>query len=245
MKTRQQFKAIFRKVKNVPFSLLLALFFLSFSSLTYLSNSEEPQSNYDFHTVNPAISNLSFHWKNNAGEHYGSIRNLQDDFSKSGRKLTFAMNGGMYKTDRSPLGLYIEEGKVKSRINRVQNAYGNFYMQPNGVFILDSNKTARVIKSSLYKNSDGIAYATQSGPMLLIEGKVHPAFRKGSKNLNIRNGVGILPNGSVLFAISKVEVNFYDFAQFLKKKGMQECLVFRRFCIPNVLTFNREESKRR
>lgn len=60
--------------------------------------------------------------------------------------------------------------------------------------------------------------------MLVIDGKLHPKFNEGSKNLNIRNGVGILPNGNVLFAMSKKKINFYDFAQYFKKLGCKNAL---------------------
>lgn len=67
-------------------------------------------------------------------------------------------------------------------------------------------------------------YTTQSGPMLVINRAIHPEFKEGSANLNIRNGLGILPDGKVLFAMSKTEVNFYDFAQFFKNKGCKNAL---------------------
>ena len=60
--------------------------------------------------------------------------------------------------------------------------------------------------------------------MLLIDGNIHSKFRKGSSNLNIRNGVGILPNGNILFAMSKEEINFYDLATFFKQKGCKNAL---------------------
>jgi uncharacterized protein YigE (DUF2233 family) len=72
--------------------------------------------------------------------------------------------------------------------------------------------------------NDNIKFATQSGPMLVVNGEIHTAFKKGSSNLNIRNGVGILPNNHILFAMSKKEINFYDFAQFFKNAGCKNAL---------------------
>jgi uncharacterized protein YigE (DUF2233 family) len=60
--------------------------------------------------------------------------------------------------------------------------------------------------------------------MLLIDGEIHSAFKKGSKNLNSRNGVGILPDNRVVFAMSKQEVNFYDFAEFFRKLNCKNAL---------------------
>jgi len=60
--------------------------------------------------------------------------------------------------------------------------------------------------------------------MLVIDGQIHSAFKEGSTNLNIRNGVGILPNNKMIFAMSKKEVNFYDFANYFKNLGCKNAL---------------------
>ncbi len=138
------------------------------------------------------------------------------------------MNGGMYLKDRSPQGLYVENGKILKEIDTVRQAYGNFYMQPNGIFYITKDKKAFVCSSSDYKNKD-ILFATQSGPMLLINGKMHPRFIKGSNNLNIRNGVGILPDGKILFVMSKEKVNFYDFATFFQSQACENALYLNGF----------------
>ena len=129
----------------------------------------------------------------------------------------------MYKKDGSPQGLYIEEGKTLVAIDTAVGT-GNFYLKPNGVFYLTDKKQAFICKSEDLKVDKHIQYATQSGPMLVINGNIHPAFNPNSTNLNIRNGVGILPDGQVLFAISKEEVNFYKFAQFFLDAGCKNAL---------------------
>lgn len=126
------------------------------------------------------------------------------------------MNGGMYKEDRSPLGLYIDSGKTITGLNKA-SASGNFYLKPNGVFYITRQHTAVVCATEKFRPGPHIRYATQSGPMLVIDGKIHPAFTQGSANINIRNGVGIMDNGQVLFIMSKKPINLYDLAlQFLK-----------------------------
>jgi uncharacterized protein YigE (DUF2233 family) len=62
--------------------------------------------------------------------------------------------------------------------------------------------------------------------MLVIDGKIHPDFKQGSINLNIRNGVGVLPNNSLVFVMSKKEINLYDFANYFKKSGCKNALSF-------------------
>lgn len=133
------------------------------------------------------------------------------------------MNGGMYKEDRSPLGLYIDSGKTITPLNKA-SAPGNFYLKPNGVFYITKDNIAGVSTTEQFKTGAHIKYATQSGPMLVIDGKIHPEFKQGSTNVNIRNGVGILPNGQVLFVMSKGFINLYDFANFFLKAGCKNAL---------------------
>lgn len=166
---------------------------------------------------------LKLYWKNEKGEIFKNFKSLNDWLNAKSKILVFAMNGGMYKKDNSPQGLFIENGIVKSKMDTLQNGYGNFYMQPNGIFYITNENKGFVCKTSDFKN-ENIKYATQSGPLLIQNGKIHHKFRKGSKNLNIRNGVGILPNGNLLFAMSKQKINFYDFATYFKSLGCKNAL---------------------
>ena len=81
-----------------------------------------------------------------------------------------------------------------------------------------------ICKTEDFKKNMKIKFATQSGPMLVIDGEIHKSFNKSSLNVNIRNGVGILPNNKILFAMSKKEINFYEFAEFFKSKGCVNAL---------------------
>jgi len=174
--------------------------------------------------LNPKKQVLQFYSKDNKGKIFKNHGSLKKWLNKNDLKLKFAMNGGMYLTDFSPQGLYIENGVKIKALDKTQTAYGNFYMQPNGVFYLQKDGKGVVCKSKDYKDSGIINYATQSGPMLVINDKLHPKFTKGSKNTHIRNGVGILPNGNILFAMSEERINFYDFASFFKSKGCKNAL---------------------
>ncbi len=201
-------------------------FNLLFLALTSLSiHAQQIQDNQVVsHQINPKEGNLHFYWKNPTGETYGSLGNLQKQLKTEGETLRFAMNGGMYLKDRSPQGLYIQNGETLSEINTVPSAYGNFYLQPNGIFYLTKNKEAVVCKTTDFSLSREVDFATQSGPLLVIDGKIHPKFTQGSKNVHIRNGVGILPNGNVLFAMSKNTINLYDFATYFKERGCSYAL---------------------
>jgi uncharacterized protein YigE (DUF2233 family) len=174
------------------------------------------------YTVETKKQNLQFYWKNDSGEILGSIQNLKTYVESRNLKLNFAMNGGMYMEDLKPLGLYIEDGKKLKNINKAEGS-GNFYLMPNGVFYITNDNVPIICKTSDFE-SNNIKYATQSGPMLVIDGQIHSAFKKGSTNLNIRNGVGILPGNKVVFAISKTAINFYDFAKYFQQLGCKNAL---------------------
>lgn len=175
------------------------------------------------HEVNPGKGTVKMVWKDSNGRVYGNFSSLKSELEKSNQNLLFAMNGGMYMEDQRPLGLYIENGKTLRKTNTVQEAHGNFYLQPNGIFYITEDNEARVCVTAEFADTNA-KYATQSGPMLVIDGEIHPKFTEGSANVHIRNGVGILPNGNVLFAISTEKVNLFDFASFFRSKGCKNAL---------------------
>jgi len=176
------------------------------------------------YSVNPKNADLQFYWKSKSDQRFKNAKGLKNHLDSLGKTLKFCMNGGMFSPKHAPAGLYIENSKKLKEINRVENAVGNFHLVPNGVFIIQKDKRCRVVQTPDYKESEDINFATQSGPMLLIDGDYHPKFNKGSKNLNIRNGVGVLPDGKVLFAMSTERINFYDFATFFKNNGCKNAL---------------------
>jgi uncharacterized protein YigE (DUF2233 family) len=162
--------------------------------------------------------------KDPRGEVFGSFAALKRYLESKHKRLIFAMNGGMYLKDLSPQGLYIENHRLIKPLNTHDNTYGNFYMKPNGVFYITQDGKAHVVTTRNFRRTPTIAYATQSGPMLLIDGKIHHKFNPESTSRYVRNGVGILPNGDVLFAISKHKITFYDFASYFKKMGCKNAL---------------------
>jgi uncharacterized protein YigE (DUF2233 family) len=142
------------------------------------------------------------------------------------RDLLFAMNAGMYHEDRRPVGHYVEDGIEEMRV--IPNAGpGNFGMLPNGVFCIGD--VANVIETSFFRSEPhDCTFATQSGPMLVIDGKLHPRFIPDSDYRNIRNGVGTSNDGSTaFFAISNEAVNFHDFATLFRDRlGLSNALYF-------------------
>jgi uncharacterized protein YigE (DUF2233 family) len=124
--------------------------------------------------------------------------------------LVFAMNGGMFTPEYAPVGLYIENGKEITGIKKLNNATVNFGLQPQAIFLIRNNK-AEVVPIDKYKPGN-VSYATQSAPMLVIESKMNPQLPVGKKY--IRNGVGILPDGRILMAVSKTRCTFHEFAKY-------------------------------
>jgi uncharacterized protein YigE (DUF2233 family) len=133
-----------------------------------------------------------------------------------GQTLGFAVNGGMFHDDRRPVGLYIEDGRQEMRVITSAGP-GNFGMLPNGVFCIMDGRAA-VIESRAYAaNPPACRHATQSGPMLVIDGALHPRFLQDSASLNIRNGVGVAASGTrAYFAISDEPVNFHHFGRLFR-----------------------------
>ncbi len=150
------------------------------------------------------------------GAPYLQFDTLGREVEEQGHTLVFAMNGGMYHEDRSPVGFYRDQNGDQASVN-VNDGPGNFHMKPNGVFWLEGGK-AGISESQAYLDA-GLDpdYATQSGPMLVIDGDIHPSFNPAGTSKKRRNGVGVSSDGqTVYFAISDTAVTFYDFASLFK-----------------------------
>ncbi len=147
--------------------------------------------------------------------------------------LPFAMNAGMYHPDRAPVGLYIENGVEAMRV--IPNAGpGNFGLLPNGVLCINDD-SARVIETMRYIAESPVCRdATQSGPMLVIDGALHPRFLPDSTSRNLRNGVATSDAGDIaVFAISNEPVTFHEFGTFFRDYVQ----------LPNALYFDGNVSK--
>ena len=132
--------------------------------------------------------------------------------------LLFAMNAGMYDDYLRPQGLYIEDRKELRPLDKKIDGFGNFYLQPNGVFLIDTAGMARVVKTSAFEEYQGSArFATQSGPMLVHNDTINTHFREGSDNLHIRNGVGVDDQNRIVFVISDKRINLHSFALIFQK----------------------------
>ena len=140
---------------------------------------------------------------------------LEQRLGRRAERVSFAMNAGMYDEDGRPIGLAVVDGKQKHAINRKKGG-GNFHLMPNGVFLVRKDGRAEIIPSQAWRPSPSIRLASQSGPMLVIDGELHPAFERDGTSRYVRNGVGIAPSGRPLFVISEGPVSFGKFARFFR-----------------------------
>ncbi len=149
---------------------------------------------------------------------HGPLRSftaLEQYLGPRARHLRFAMNAGMYDESGNPIGLYVEEGRQRHALNR-QRGPGNFHMLPNGVFQVSDDGSVAVRKSDEYLPQFAPRFATQSGPMLVIDGRLHPAIQDNGQSLHIRNGVGVDSENTAWFVISDDAVSFGRMARFFR-----------------------------
>lgn len=210
------------KKKNV-FILISLLILVAAGIFVYAQKVKVKDDRFITYIIDTEKQEMKLYWRNDKNENFKSLQNLKNWLEKNNKTLIFAMNGGMYKQDNSPQGLFIENKKSITPLN-ISSGSGNFYLKPNGVFYITINNLPAISSTANFNDKWKVKYATQSGPMLVINGKIHTAFKEGSTNLNIRNGVGILPNNKVVFVMSKKKINFYDFANYFKSLGCKNAL---------------------
>ena len=109
-----------------------------------------------------------------------------------------------------------KNGSEKSPLN-LADGEGNFFLKPNGVFLVGKDGKAAVMETSAYAAAKpDVAFATQSGPMLVIDGQLHPRFEPNGTSRYISNGVGVRDGNTVVLAISRSEVSFGSFARLFR-----------------------------
>lgn len=147
-----------------------------------------------------------------------SFEKLERELGQDSARVRFAMNAGMFNDFGGPIGLYVEDGVRKHRISLGRGA-GNFHLLPNGVFWQDAAGGVHVTESRAYAASRRAPrWATQSGPMLVIDGALHPSFADDGASRLIRNGVGVAGAHTAYFVISETDVSFGKFARFFRDR---------------------------
>ena len=161
------------------------------------------------------------------GQPYGNFARVNRALEGEGKRLVFAMNAGMYHPDLSPVGLFVENGTARAPLV-TSDGPGNFGLLPNGVFCLGEGRFSVVETRAFAASGRACTFATQSGPMLVIGGKLHPRFLPDSDSRYVRNGVGVSADGTrAVFAISARPVTFHQFARLFRDGlGLPDALYF-------------------
>jgi uncharacterized protein YigE (DUF2233 family) len=167
--------------------------------------------------VNVRKNHLQLFHRDEKGQPFRRFDRLASWLESRDQKLTFAMNAGMYHGDLSAVGLFVSGGQQVVPLNTV-NGNGNFFLKPNGVFAV-TDRGVHVLESSEYpKLRERVVLATQSGPLLVRGGRLHPAFKPNSESRHLRNGVGVPSPDIALFVISETPVSFYELATLFRDK---------------------------
>lgn len=178
--------------------------------------------NYMVVSIDLRREQLSLHWRNpDNRQAYGDIESLKQWGEAHGRHLLFAANAGIYDRQNAPLGLHVEDGQTVVPLNlaRGNPAAGNFSLQPNGVFAIYPDGHAEVHTSTEFKaQGRRVQWATQSGPMLVINGQLNEQFLDDSASVKWRSGVCARSPTEVVFAVSETPVNFHAFGSLFRDK---------------------------
>lgn len=159
------------------------------------------------HTIATALAPPS-------GENFGTIRAWAE--GRDASAIAFVTNAGMYGDDLRAIGYYVQNSERLMELNRADGP-GNFHLKPNGVFF-GSDGSWRVLDSETFYRTvgDRPQFGTQSGPMLVVDGELHPEFQENGPSRAIRNGVGVDEEGKAHFVISEEAISFGQFARFFR-----------------------------
>jgi uncharacterized protein YigE (DUF2233 family) len=195
--------------------LLFSLLFLFAAGSAWADRREYNGKSYRFVELDLSKVELKLFWKDWQGHPYTTLSSVRK--SLKGKKFLFAANSGIYGKALEPLGLHVTGGHELQKLNKSHASTGNFFIDPNGVFLLTKNG-ARVLETrEMASFKDEVLEASQSGPLLVRDGNFNPKFTEKSDNRKpFRSGVGVGKNGRVYFAISEAFGNFYELAAFFR-----------------------------
>lgn len=171
---------------------------------------------YTVCVVEARAADLRLFLYDESGRVFGQFGEVDTALGRQGQRLAFAMNGGMYHSNRAPVGYYVENGVELMHV--IPNAGpGNFGLLPNGIFCIRPGRADVIETLAFLDQPRDCSFATQSGPMLVIDGALHPRFLPDSTSRHIRNGVGTTADGGhAVFAISDSAVTFHEFGRLFR-----------------------------
>lgn len=158
---------------------------------------------------------LQLFLRDDAGQSLKSFDAITQLLAKRKQRLLFGMNGGMYHGNFAPVGLCVIDGKTLEPLN-LKDDEGNFFLKPNGVFFTDQVGAHVMEASEFARRTAPVTLATQSGPMLVVNGQIHPKFNVDGPSKLIRNGVGVANPDTAIFVIADGPVNLHTFASYFR-----------------------------
>jgi uncharacterized protein YigE (DUF2233 family) len=185
-----------------------------------------------FRIVRSEPEQVRMAWRDASEKPLFSMKRAHTVFAKEGR-VRMMMNGGIFEPRHVPSGLYVEDGEPLAPLN-LKDGKGNFYLKPNGIFWVretPEGMNAGVVTSREFskweaEKQSSVKWAVQSGPLLLRNGKKHPAFNQDSSSRLLRNGIGVTKNGEVVAVITEgaAMVNLWTFAECFRRLGCENAL---------------------
>lgn len=203
----------------MKFLLWLGLVLAAGGAMATECRQEEYSGNrYSICEVDLTRERLELFLADEAGSVYGHFGTLDKALAARGQRLGFAMNAGMYHDNRAPVGYFVENGLVVQDVIQSEGP-GNFGLLPNGIFCIGEGRADVMETKAFLRSEPACRYATQSGPMLVIDGELHPRFLKNSTSRYIRNGVGTTADGTrAIFVISDNTVTFHEFGSYFRDR---------------------------
>ena len=211
-------------------TLLTAIALLAMRGALSAETIEHAGTHYWVYRLDPKKEALELHLPEKAGEP-NTFPKLAASVEKAGRRLVFAMNAGIFEGNFRPTGLHISRGREITPLNldvytkrSPEEPTPNFFLKPNGVFFLRSDGSPGILESTAFGASgEKPVLATQSGPLLVRAGTIHPVLQPDSTSKRYRNGVGVASNGQVLLVCSVLKrdqgmSNLYRFAELFRDK---------------------------
>ncbi|MHA6317412.1 phosphodiester glycosidase family protein [Altererythrobacter sp. CAU 1778] len=177
--------------------------------------------------ADPEMHRIVLALKDNDGRVFRTMPDYAARRPADAAPVAFAMNAGMYDEVGEPIGYYVENGERIHELNRNEGP-GNFHLKPNGVFYVAAPGEWRIRTTSEFyeKVMDRPLFGTQSGPMLVIDGAIHPEFSEDGDSRKTRNGVGIDASGRAHFVISEGPISFGKFARYYRDEVQAEDALF-------------------
>lgn len=214
----------------LPRPTLFGLAVLLVSASLQAETLEHAGTTFWIHRVDPKATKIELFLPDKANEP-NTFPKLEARLASQGRRLVFAMNSGIFEGNFLPTGLHVSEGRTVTKLNlddytkrSPDDLTPNFFLKPNGVFFLRADGSPAVVESGKYATlGERPTLATQSGPLLVEAGRIHPALNAESTSQRYRNGVGVTKEGLVVFVCSVRErdkgmSNLYRFAELFRDR---------------------------